>query len=104
MSCGALLQPPDRIRLRTASEVAALPAAMEIFHSGVLEHVFRAVAEPDLDASITMLHQTMACRGREFRASVVTILGYLSRFDDTTHWDTDSQKCLAILQAVDSHA
>lgn len=105
VGCGVLLQPPDRFRLRTASEVAALPAALELFRGGVLEHVFRTVAESIHDpAVITALHQTMACRGPEFSASVVTILGYLSRFGDVTHWAADSQKCSAILQAVDPDA
>lgn len=101
--CGALLQPPDRIRLRTASEVAACPAALDLFRGGVLSHVFRAVAESVPDATTTEippLHQAVASRGPEFAASVTGILLYLSRFDDITHWASDSRKCSAILNAI----
>ena len=104
MGCAALLQPPDRRRLRTASEVAACPATLKLFRGGVLEHVFRAVAEPIDDATITAVQLTMAGRDPEFAASVTTILRYLSRFNDFTHWATDSGKCSAILCAIDAQA
>ena len=80
MGYSALLQPPDRDRLRTVSELGACPATMELFHGGVLEHVLLAVAESIDDATITGLQQTMACRDSEFAASVTAILRYLSRF------------------------
>ena len=102
--CTALLQPPDRIRLRTASEVAACPATLELFRGGVLEHVFRAVAESVPDATNTGLHQTMASCDPEFAASVTAILRYLSRFVDMIHWASDSRKCSAILYAIDPQA
>ena len=104
MGCSGLLQPPDRGRLRTASELTACPATLELFHGGVLEHVFLAVAESIDDATITGLQQTMACRNSEFAASVTAILRYLSRFNDITHWASDSRKCSAILCAIDAQA
>ena len=102
MGCTALLQPPDRSRLRTASEVAACSATLELFYGGVLEHVFRAVAEPIDNATITAVQLTMACPDPEFAASVTTTLRYLSKFSDFTHWAIDSGKCLAILCAIDA--
>ena len=104
MGCAALLQPPNRRRLRTASEVAACPATLKLFRGGVLEHVFRAVAKPIDDAAITAVQLTMACRDPEFAASVTTLLRYLSRFNDFTHWASDSGKCSAILCAIDAQS
>ena len=101
MGCGALLQPPDRGRLRTASEVAACPAALELFHGGVLEHVFCAIAESIDDTTITRLQQTMTCRDPEFAASITTILRHLSGFNDIAHWASNSRKCTALLSAID---
>lgn len=106
LGCTDLLKPPDRIRLMTASEVAACPAASELFRGGLLELVFRAVAEPIPEGTITetpRLHQTMASRGPEFTAAVIAILDYLSRFDDIAHWASDSRKCSALLSAIDPH-
>ena len=102
--CSALLQPPDRIRLRTASEVAACPATLELFCGGVLEYVFRVIAESVPDAAITELRQTIASGDPEFAASVIAILRYLSRFNDITHWASDSRKCSAILNVIDPQA
>ena len=102
--CTALLQPPDRIRLRTASEVAAFPPTMALFRGGVLEHVFRAIAEVVPDIAITGLHRAMASRDREFAATVIAILRYLSSFSDITHWASDSRKCSAILDVIDPKA
>ena len=102
--CSTLLQPPDRKRLRTASEVSACPATLDLFRGGVLEHVFRAVGEVIDDATITALRETMASRDSDFSVSLTAILRYLSRFDDITHWASDSRKCSAILSAIDPEA
>ena len=103
----SLLQPPYRIRLRTASEVAACPVALDLFLGGVLEHVVRVVAEWGPEGTITViptLHQTTASRGPEFAASMIAILRYLSGFDDITHWDSDSRKCSTILSTIHPRA
>lgn len=98
-----LLKPPNRIRLMTASEVAACPAALDLFRNGLLEHVFRAIAEPVPDNTsrvIPSLSQTVASRGPEFRASVSAILYYLSKLANITHWASDSRKCTALLSTI----
>ena len=103
IGCTSLLQPPDGIRLRTASEVATCAPALDLFRGGVLEHVVRAIAEWDPEAAVTVvptLHHTIACRGPEFAASMIGILRYLSGFDDIPHWASDSRKCSTILSAT----
>ena len=101
---GSLLLPPEGIRLRTASEVAACPAALDLFRGGVLEHVIHAVGAAVADVRCTefsRLHGAMASRSPEFEASVSAVLRYLSTFDDITHWARDSRICSAILQILD---
>ena len=102
-----LLQPPDQIRLRTASEVAACPAALDLFRGGVLEYVFRAVAEAVADVGATeipRLHGTMASRCPEFATTVTAVLRYLSTFEHITHWARDSRSCSTILDALHHQA
>lgn len=99
--CVALLQSPDRLRLMTASEVAVCPATMMLFRGSVIEHVFRAVAEPISDAAVAGLHRVMVSRDPKFAAAVIGVLRYLSRFNDFTHWAPDSRRCSVILAAID---
>ena len=104
---GCLLLPPKGIRLRTASEVAACPAALDLFRGGVLEHVIHAVGEAVADVRCTefsRLHGAMASRSPEFEASVSAVLRYLSTFDDIAHWNRDSCICSTILQFLDFQA
>ena len=101
-----LLQPPDQIRLRTASEIAACPSALELFQGGVLEHVFRAVAKAVADggtAEIPLLHREAAIDSLEFDASEIAVLHYLSAFDHMAYWAEDSRSCSRILEAIHRH-
>ena len=109
LECGydCLLLPPDRIRLRTASEIAACQDALDLFRGCVLELVIPAVADADADLHPTkfaVLHQTMAYRGVEFQASVIAVLRYLTTFEDISHWTRDSRSCSTLLQLLDSQA
>lgn len=104
MGCTTLLQPPGRIRLRTASEIAAFPPTVALFRGGVLEHVFRAFAELVPDAAIAGLQRAMESRAPEFAATLIAVLRYLSRFNEITHWASDARKCSAILDVIDPHA
>ena len=109
LKCGydCLLLPPDRIRLRTASEVAACQDALDLFRGCVLELIIPAVADADADVhsmKFTVLHQTMADRGSEFQTSVIAVLRYLTTFEDISHWTRDSRSCSTLLQLLDSQA
>ena len=99
--CNGLLHPPDLIRLRTASEIAACRDAFDLFCGGVLEHVFRAVSEWTDEGTITRLHKEMANRETEFVASVTVILRYLAGFSDIAHWASDAWRCSEVLKAID---
>ena len=102
--CTTLLQPPDRIRLRTASEVAAFPPTVALFRGGVLEHIFRAIAELVPDTAIAGVHRALESRDPEFAVTLIAVLRYLSSFNEITHWASDSRKCSAILDAIDPQA
>lgn len=105
--CDCLLLPPDRIRLRTACEVANCPDALDLFRGCVLELVIPAVADADADVHSTtfaLLHGTMASRGSEFQASMIAVLRYLITFEDISHWTRDSRRCSMLLQLLDSQA
>ena len=102
--CTALLQPPGRIRLGTASEVAAFPPTAALFRGGVLEHVFRAFAELVPDTAIAGLQRAMASRDPEIATTLIAVPRYLSSFNEITHWVSDSGKCSAILDVIDPKA
>ena len=101
-----LLQPPYQIRLRTASEIAAFPSALELFQGGVLEHVFRAVAKAVADsgtAQISLLHREAAIDSLDFDVSEIAVLHYLSAFDHMAYWAEDSRSCSRILESIQRH-
>ena len=105
--CECLLLPPDRIRLRTACEVATCSDALDLFLGCVLELVMPAVADADADVHSTkfaLLHGTMASGGSEFQASVIAVLRYLTTFEGISHWTRDSRTCSTLLQLLDSQA
>ena len=105
--CDCLLLPPDRIRLKTASEIAPCPDALDLFQGCVLELVIPAVAEAGADVHATKyarLHGAMASRSPEFQASVIAVLRYLSTFDDITHWTRDSRSSSTLLRLLNIQA
>ena len=101
--CEHLLQPPERSRLKTASEIAACQLALEVLRESALWHVVRAVGEVTTGESgraIARLRNAMGSRPPEFEASVVEVLEYLSMFDQNPHWAQDSRASSAILDEL----
>ena len=105
--CDCLLLSPDRVRLRTVSEVAVCPDALDLFRDCALELIIPAVPDADADVlptTFALLHGTMASRGGEFQASVIAVLRYLTTFEDISHWTRDARSCSTLLQLLDSQA
>ena len=98
-----LLQPPEQVRLRTASEVATCPSTLALFRGSVLEHVFCGVAKTIGDSSAieaSLFHAAFAIDRLEYKAPVIAILDYLSAFENATHWQRDSRCCSQILESL----
>ena len=105
--CDCLLLPPDRIRLKTASEIAPCPDALDLFRGCALELVIPAVAEAGADVHATKfarLHGAMASRSPAFQASVIAVLRYMSTFEDIAQWTRDSRSSSMLLQFLDFQA
>ncbi len=101
--CEHLLQLPEGSRLKTASEIAACPLALEVLGEGALWHVVRGLREVTAGeggGAISRLRKAMGSRPPAFEASAIAVLEYLSTFDHITHWVPDSRASSAILDEL----